>query len=58
MDKSIDPKVTEALATAYQAKDVLRLSPEDVRAIRDEVHAVSHVPFFRFPRVRLNGGDG
>lgn len=54
MDKSIDPKVAEALAIAYQAKDVLRLSPVGVRAIRDEIHAVSHVPFFGFPRVRLN----
>src|SRR4051794_30143298 len=54
MDKSIDPKVAEGLQIAYRARDVLGLDPEDVRAIRDEVHAIAHVRFFRFPQVRLN----
>jgi hypothetical protein len=54
MDKSIDPKVAEGLQIAFRAKDVLGLDAEDVRAIRDQVHAVSHVRFFRYPQVRLN----
>jgi hypothetical protein len=54
MDKSIDPKVAEGLQIAYRAGDVLGLDPQDLQAIRDEIHAVSHVPFFRYPLVRLN----
>jgi hypothetical protein len=54
MDKSIDPKVAEGLQIAYRAADVLGLDEADLRAIRDEIHAVSHVPFFRYPLVRLN----
>src|SRR4051812_40843410 len=39
MDKSIDPKVAEGLQIAYRARDVLGLDADDVRRIRDEVHA-------------------
>jgi hypothetical protein len=54
MDKSIDPKVAEGLQIAYRTADVLHLDEADRKAIRDEIHAVSHVPFFRYPLVRLN----
>ncbi len=54
MDKSIDPKVAEALGLAYQARGVLGLDPDVVTRIQQEIHAVSHVAFFRYPRVRLN----
>ncbi len=54
MDKSIDPKVAEGLQIAYRTRDVLGLDAETVRRIREEIHAVSHVDFFRYPKVRLN----
>src|SRR4051794_28700965 len=54
MDKSIDPKVAEGLQIAARATSVLHLDERDLQAIRDEIHAVSHVPFFRYPLVRLN----
>ncbi len=54
MDKSIDPKVAEGLQIAYRTRDVLGLTPETVAAIRTEISAVSHVDFFRYPKVRLN----
>src|SRR4051812_1963599 len=54
MDKSIDPKVAEGLQIAFRARDVLQLDPADAAAIQSEIHAVSHVPFFRYPLVRLN----
>jgi hypothetical protein len=54
MDKSIDPQVAEGLQLAYRARDVIGLDPAIAHAIQAEIHAVSHVPFFRFPLVRLN----
>jgi hypothetical protein len=54
MDKSIDPKVAEALMYAWRARDVLGLSPETVNLIADRISRCAHGPFFRFPNVRLN----
>ena len=55
MDKSIDPKVAEGLQIAYRAARRAR-----ARRRRDRQRSatrstrVSHVPFFRYPLVRLN----
>ena len=54
MDKSIDPKVAEALMYAWRARDVLRLPQETVDLIADRVNRCARGPFFRFPNVRLN----
>ena len=54
MDKSIDPKVAEALMYAWRARDVLRLPRETVDLIADRVSRCARGPFFRFPNVRLN----
>src|SRR2546423_11779413 len=54
MDKSIDPKVAEALAYAWRARDVLELQQETVDLIVDRISRCAHGPFFRFPNVRLN----
>ncbi len=54
MDKSIDPKVAEALVYAWRARDVLRLPQETVDMIADRVSRAARGPFFRFPNVRLN----
>ena len=54
MDKSIDPKVAEALMYAWRARDVLRLPAETVDLIADRVSRCARGPFFRFPNVRLN----
>ena len=54
MDKSIDPKVAEALMYAWRARDVLRLPQETVDLIVDRVNRCARGPFFRFPNVRLN----
>ena len=54
MDKAIDPKVAEGLIAAWQARDALALSSETAAAIVDEVSAVAHGTFFRYPNVRLN----
>ena len=54
MDKSIDPKVAEALMYAWRARDVLRLPPETVDLIADRISRCARGPFFRFPNVRLN----
>ena len=54
MDKSIDPKVAEALMYAWRARDVLRLPDETLGLIADRISRCAHGPFFRFPNVRLN----
>ena len=54
MDKAIDPKVAEALALAWRARDVLGLAPETAARIPEVIGSVAHGPFFRFPTVRLN----
>jgi len=54
MDKAIDPKVAEALALTWRARDVLALAPETAARIREAITSVAHGPFFRFPSVRLN----
>jgi hypothetical protein len=54
MDKSIDPKVAEALAYAWRARDVLRMSDETAALIQDRITRCARGPFFRFPNVRLN----
>ena len=54
MDKAIDPKVAEALALTWQARDRLALAPETAARIREAITSVAYGPFFRFPSVRLN----
>jgi hypothetical protein len=54
MDKSIDPKVAEALMYAWRARDVLRLPAETVSLIQDRITRCARGSFFRFPNVRLN----
>ncbi len=54
MDKSIDPKVAEALMYAWRARDVLKLPQETIDLIADRISRCAHGPFFRFPNVRLN----
>src|SRR5918995_3715523 len=54
MDKAIDPKVAEALALTWRARDVLALAPETSARIRVAITSVAHGAFFRFPSVRLN----
>jgi hypothetical protein len=54
MDKSIDPKVAEALMYAWRARDVLELPQETVDLIADRISRCAHGPFFRYPSVRLN----
>jgi hypothetical protein len=54
MDKSIDPKVAEALMYAWSARDALGLSQETVDLIKDRIGRCARGPFFRYPGVRLN----
>jgi hypothetical protein len=54
MDKSIDPKVAEALMYAWRARDELDLGQETTDLIADRISRCAHGPFFRFPNVRLN----
>ncbi len=54
MDKSVDPKVAEALALAWGARDALGLDRATADTIVAEVDAVARTPFFRYPNVRLN----
>jgi hypothetical protein len=54
MDKSIDPKVAEALAYAWKARDVLKLEQETIDLIVDRISRCAHGAFYRFPNVRLN----
>ena len=54
MDKSIDPKVAEALQIAYRARDVIGLDAETAALVADRIRRVAYTEFFRFPNVRLN----
>jgi hypothetical protein len=54
MDKSIDPKVAEALMYAWRAREVLGLPQETVDLIADRIQRCARGPFFRYPSVRLN----
>jgi hypothetical protein len=54
MDKSIDPKVAEALMYAWRAREALRLPQETTDLIADRISRCARGPFFRFPNVRLN----
>jgi hypothetical protein len=54
MDKSIDPKVAEALMYAWRARDALSLPQETLDLIADRISRTARGPFFRYPNVRLN----
>jgi hypothetical protein len=54
MDKSIDPKVAEALMYAWRARDILSLPEETVHQIEDRITRCARGSFYRFPNVRLN----
>ena len=54
MDKSIDPKVAEALMYAWRARDALGLPQETIELIADRISRAARGPFFRYPNVRLN----
>ncbi len=54
MDKSIDPKVAEALMYCWRARGALGLPQETVSLIVDRISRCAHGPFFRYPSVRLN----
>ncbi len=54
MDKSIDPKVAEALMYAWRARGALRLPQETVDLIADRISRCARGAFFRYPNVRLN----
>jgi hypothetical protein len=54
MDKSIDPKVAEALMYAWRAREVLELPQEIVALIEDHIARCALGPFYRYPSIRLN----
>lgn len=54
MDKSIDPKVAEALMYTWRARDSLGLAKSTARLIEDRISRCARGPFFRYPSVRLN----
>jgi hypothetical protein len=54
MDKSIDPKVAEALAYAWRARDLLELPQDTLDLIVDRISRCARSSFYRFPSVRLN----
>jgi hypothetical protein len=54
MDKSIDPKVAEALMYAWKARQELGLPAETVALIEDRIRRCARGPFYRYPNVRLN----
>jgi len=54
MDKAIDPKIAEGLQIAWRARGALGLGDATADRIVDEIRQVAHVPFFRYPAVRLN----
>jgi hypothetical protein len=54
MDKSIDPKVAEALQYAWRARDIIKLPQETVTMIEDRISRCTLGAFYRFPNVRLN----
>jgi hypothetical protein len=54
MDKAIDPKIAEGLQIAWRARHALGLGDATAGRIVDQVRRVAHVPFYRYPAVRLN----
>ena len=54
MDKSIDPKVAEALMYAWRARGALNLPQETLALIADRISRAARGPFFRYPNIRLN----
>src|SRR4051794_3227736 len=54
MDKSIDPKVAEALTFAWRAADIIGLPRQTRDLIADRVTRCARGAFFRYPSVRLN----
>jgi hypothetical protein len=54
MDKSIDPKVAEALVYAWKARDALDLDQDLVDLIVDRISRCARGAFYRYPSVRLN----
>jgi hypothetical protein len=54
MEKSVDPKVAEALACAWRARDVIRIDAASAQRMAALVQRCAHGPFFRYPNVRLN----
>jgi hypothetical protein len=54
MEKSVDPKVAEALACAWRARGVLDLDPATAQRMAALVQRCAHGSFFRYPNVRLN----
>ena len=53
-DKSIDPKVAEALTAAWRAREALGLSSGTVVRLTRCIDRVARGRFFRYPSVRLN----
>jgi hypothetical protein len=51
---ALDPKVAEALAYAYRARDTVGLDPALSARIVQVIHAVANSPFYRYPAIRLN----
>ena len=51
---SIDPKVAEALAYAWKARDIIGLPSETASLIQDRIDRCARGRFFRYPSVRLN----
>jgi hypothetical protein len=54
MEKSVDPKVAEALACTWRAREVVGLDPAIAQRMAALVQRCAHGPFFRYPNVRLN----
>jgi hypothetical protein len=54
MEKSVDPKVAEAVACTWRARDVVGLDPSVAQRMAALVQRCAHGPFFRYPNVRLN----
>ncbi len=53
-DKSIDPKVAEALEAVWRARRILHVPQPLVNLMVARVNACAHDAFFRFPGIRLN----
>ncbi len=53
-DKSIDPKVAEALQAVWRAREILDVPASLVTLMVSRVNACAHGPFFRYPGIRLN----
>lgn len=57
MDKSIEPRVAEAMVYAHEARETLDLSDDLVRLMKRRVRDAAYAKFFRYPSVRLNQID-